>query len=65
VTLSTIIDPNLQAALLAEGLERFKQRARLEHRLAALEELHDHLIEAAALDEINQQRAEASNLPKA
>jgi len=54
---SEIVDPNLRAALLAEGEGLFKERSRLEARLAALDNLHDCLIEAAALDEINQQRA--------
>lgn len=63
-----LLDKTLhQAALLAEGLELFNKRARLEARLAALENLHDRLIEAAALHEINQQRgrdlARADNTP--
>ena len=57
ITVPEIVNPNLQAALLAEGEELFKKRARLEARLAALDTLHDCLIEAAALHEINQQRA--------
>ena len=51
-----IVNPNLRASLLAEGEELFKERARLEARLAALDKLHDCMIEAAALHEINQQR---------
>ena len=55
--MSELVNPNLRAALLAEGEELFKKRAQLEDRLAALENLHDRLIDAAALHEINQQRA--------
>jgi hypothetical protein len=54
---SELVNPNLRAALLAEGEELFKKRAQLEDRLAALENLHNRLIDAAALHEINQQRA--------
>ena len=43
--MSEIVDPNLRAALLAEGEELFKKRSRLEARLAALDNLHDCLIE--------------------
>jgi hypothetical protein len=57
VTVSELVNPVLRAALLAEGEELFKKRARLEARLAALDNLHDCLIDAAALHEINQQRA--------
>ena len=51
--MSEIVNPNLQAALFAEGEEPLKKRARLEASLAALDNLHDCLIEAAALHEIN------------
>ena len=54
VIVSELVNPNLRAALLAEGEELFKKRARLEARLAALNNLHDCLIDAAALQEINQ-----------
>jgi hypothetical protein len=54
---SELVNPNLRAALLAEDDEPLKKRARLEARLAALDNLHDCLIEAAALHEIDQQRA--------
>ena len=52
-----IVNPNLRASLLAEGEELFKERTRLEARLVALDNLHNCMIEAAALNEINQQRA--------
>ncbi len=55
--MSEIVDPNLRAALLAEGEELFKKALSAEARLAALDNLHDRLIESAALDEIDQQRA--------
>ncbi len=56
MTVSKIVNPNLQAALFAESEEPLKKRARLETRLAALDKLHDCRIEAAALYEINLNR---------
>ena len=60
--MSEIVDPNLRAALLAEGEELFKKRARLEARLAALDKLHDCMIEAAALHEINESKGRSMRL---
>jgi hypothetical protein len=56
MTVSEIVNPNLQAALFAESEELLKQRARLEARLVAPDKLHDCRIEAAALYEINLNR---------
>jgi hypothetical protein len=56
MTVSEIVNPNLQAALFAESEELLKKRARLEARLAAPDKLHDCRIEAAALYEINLNR---------
>ena len=56
ITVPKIVNLHLQAALLVEGLELFNKRTRLEARLAALDKLHDCMIEAAALYEINLNR---------
>ena len=60
--MSKIVNPNLRTALLAEGEELFKKRARLEARLAALDKLHDCMIEAAALHEINESKGRSMKL---
>ena len=60
--MSKIVNPNLQAALFAEIEEPLKKRARLEARLAALDKLHDCMIEAAALHEINESKGRSMKL---